>query len=530
VKLHHPKSRESLFARIKIPNTLPQWVRLRSDSSAPPFRLVRLRDLISWNLAELFPEMVIENVTPFRVTRSADINYLRDGDEDVLDVVEEELRRRRLAEIVRVEHVESPDPWMLELIEDELKLGREDFFSVDGELDYSTLTEIAALPLPDLKYRPWIPITPPALWDESVDVFKVIREKDIVVHHPYDSFTGSVERLVRTAVDDPNVLAIKIALYRMGDDPQLVPLLIQAAEAGIQVVCVVEVTARFDEARNIYWSEMLEKAGVHVVYGVVGLKTHAKILLIVRREADDYRLYSHVGTGNYNAETSKLYTDLGLFTCDPRITSEMIEIFNYLTGLSLKRNYRKFLVSPINMRQRFLEMIEKEIENAREGKPAGIIAKMNSMEDQEICEALYRASSGGVSIDLIVRGFCCLRPGVEGLSQNIRVRSIVGRFLEHSRIYYFRAGAKNEADGRMFIGSADWMYRNLNNRVEAIVPIEDKDVRKHLWETLAMTLADRLQSWELRPDGKYELGSRVELEGEVPLHQRLMNLAKERPR
>jgi polyphosphate kinase len=335
-----------------------------------------------------------------------------------------------------------------------------------------------------------------------------------------------VERFIRAAARDPQTLAIKIALYRLGDDSTLIPLLIEAAEAGKQVVCVVELKARFDEARNIYWSEQLEKAGVHVVYGVVGLKTHAKITLVVRRETDGYRFYAHIGTGNYNPTTARLYSDFGLFTADRPLTQEMIEIFNYLTGLSLNRRYQHFLLAPVNMRRRFVELIEAEAGRARAGRPGRIVAKMNSLEDPQIIEGLYAASQAGVQVDLIVRGFCCLKPGVPGLSENIRVRSVIGRFLEHSRTYVFFGGQTDPSAAEYFIGSADWMSRNLNNRVETIAPVRCPNLKREIWEILGLYFEDTHQSWELLADGEYRcLRGADTLPG---VQERLMSRARER--
>ena len=354
-----------------------------------------------------------------------------------------------------------------------------------------------------MRYEPWTPVIPPALADDDADIFNVIRHGDVLIHLPYESFSASVERFVKTAAADPKVLAIKMTLYRTGDDSPFIPMLIHAAEARKQVVCLVELKARFDEERNILLANKLEKAGVHVVYGIVGLKTHTKACLVVRQDADGIRSYAHIGTGNYNAGTARAYTDLGLLTCDPQITHDVVELFHYLTGRSLKRDYHKLMVAPVNMQSRFLELIEREIEHQKAGRPARIIAKMNALEERKVCRALYRASEAGVSIDLIVRGFCTLRPGVAGLSDNIRVTSVIGRFLEHSRIFYFRNGAPREADGEFFIGSGDWMYRNLLARVEATVPIEKPLLRERCWGILQTLLNDQRQAWDMFPDASY---------------------------
>lgn len=524
VNLKHPKNQESMFARIKIPDVLPQWVQL-SEGQENGYRLIRLQDLISSHLNELFPEMIVESSVPFRVTRNADIEYMSDDVEDHMDIVEEELRLRRLAKIVRLEHSDSANLSILPFLKDELELSDPDLYLVPGELSYQSLSEIANLNIPSLRFKPHHPSKPMPLKDETRDIFSIIKERDILVHHPYESFTDSVERLIREAVRDPKVLAIKMTLYRAGENNPIIPLLVRAAEKGKQVVAVIELKARFDEARNIYWSEMLEKAGVHVVYGVVGKKIHTKSLLIIRQEGDSYCFYSHIGTGNYNPATAKLYTDYSLLTADKRLGNELIEVFNFLTGLSLKKNYQKLLVSPVNMRKRFLQYIKKEIEHAKSSRSGGrIIAKMNSLEDQEICDALYEASKNGVKIDLIVRGFCCLKPQVKGLSENIRVISIIGRFLEHSRVFYFQRGAKEPLDGKFYIGSADWMYRNLNNRIETIAPVEETENKQMIWKLFELSLGDRLQAWELDGSGEYKLLRNGDDSGALSSQEELMKL------
>ena len=395
-----------------------------------------------------------------------------------------------------------------------------------GELDYTDLATMGDLPIPGLRYQPWNPVKPPAFSDETADLFSAIRGGDVLVHHPYESFAASVERFVEAAATDRHVLAIKMTLYRTGDDSPFVHWLIQAAERGKQVVCLVELKARFDEERNIQWARSLEKVGAHVVYGVLGLKTHSKTVLVVRREGAALRSYAHIGTGNYHVGTSRLYTDIGLFTCNPAITEELTDLFHFLTGRSLKRDYAKLIVAPVNMRERFVAMIDREIENRRAGKPCGIVAKMNSLEDLRICNALYRASGEGVPIDLIVRGFCCLRPGVPGLSENIRVTSIIGRFLEHARLFHFRNGCENPAEGEFYFGSADWMYRNLSNRVEAIVPVEEAAHREKCWEILRIQLNDQRQAWDMQPDGSYVQRTPIDPAAQLGSHEQFMQLAR----
>jgi polyphosphate kinase len=527
VVLHHPDRHENLFARVKVPEVLPAWVRLDSPSDTSPTRFVSLHELIRHNLDDLFPDMAIVDVMRFRVTRNADVERDEEEAEDLLELVEEELRQRRFANVVRLEvAAKEVNGWILGFLVRELQITPDDVYEMPGELDYDDLRGVAELNVPALRYEPWTPVVPPALADEDGDIFKVIREGDVLVSMPYESFTASVERFVKAAAADPKVLAIKMTLYRTGgQDSPFIQTLIRAAEARKQVVVLVELKARFDEERNIQIANELEKAGVHVVYGLVGLKTHTKTTLVVRQDGDGIRCYAHVGTGNYHAGTARLYTDLGLLTADPGITQDLVELFHYLTGRSLKRDYQKLLVAPVNMQARFLEMIERETAHARAGRPARIIAKMNSLEERTICHALYRASQAGVRIDLVVRGFCTLRPLVPGLSDNIRVSSVIGRFLEHSRIFYFRNGAAEEIDGEFYIGSADWMYRNLMARVEAVVPITRKPHRERLWEILRLMLSDQRQAWDMQPDGTYVQRTPADPTA-LGTHQALMALAK----
>ncbi len=503
VTVSYPNSDEKLFARIKVPSVLPQWVRLDNDDDDGEFRFVSLIDLIANNLDDLFPEMRVQNVMPFRITRNADLERDEEDAEDLLEMIEQELRQRRFARIVRLEHGPDPDPWIRSFLMRELELTESDVYELPGELDFTDLFQIGHLNLPELKFEAWTPVVPPPLDDDETDIFSVIRSGDVLVHHPYESFAASVQRFVETAAADPKVLAIKMTLYRTGDESPFIHTLMRAAERGKQVVCLVELKARFDEERNVQIAQELEGAGVHVVYGLVGYKTHTKTALIVRQESDGLRCYAHIGTGNYHAGTAKLYTDLGLLTCKPDLCGDVAEVFNYLTGRSLRREYNKMLIAPVNMKQRFYEMIEREIAHARAGRPAHIVAKMNSLEHRGICRLLYRASSEGVKIDLIVRGFCSLRPQVAGLSENIRVISIIGRFLEHHRIFYFRNAAEDPVDGEFYMGSADWMYRNLLARVEAIAPLEDRPLRERVWEMLQIMWHDRRQAWEMDGDGNY---------------------------
>jgi len=519
VQLRAKGSNESKFARVKIPDVIPQFVRSDNPAAAlsdeVPLRFIALDDLVRHNLDDLFPGFEITAVQPFRLTRSAAPDLDEDEDdevEDLLEQVEAELRLRRFASAVRIQVEPNPHPEILRFVLDELELDEHDVYARPGLLAFADLFALDRLPLEEHKDHAWSPVTPKALaapLDEPApDIFARIREGDILLHHPYESFLHSVERFINEAASDPNVLAIKQTLYRSSSDSPFIDTLIEAAEDGKQVACLVELRARFDEEKNVAFARQLEKAGVHVAYGVVGLKTHCKCSLVVRREllengAWGIRSYAHVGTGNYHPKTAQLYTDFGLFTCDPEITSDVVKLFNTLTGHAAEHDYARLLVAPEHMRTRFDEMICEEIEHAKAGRPARIIAKMNALEDRKMTERLYEASQAGVKIDLIVRGFCSLRPGVPGLSENIRVRSIIGRFLEHSRIFYFGNGKKDPREGEFYISSGDWMYRNLNNRVEAACPVADAGARERLWKLFEVMLADKRNAWDLRQDGAY---------------------------
>ncbi|MFK7884878.1 MAG: polyphosphate kinase 1 [Phycisphaerales bacterium] len=514
VLLEKPGDPELRFARVKIPDVLPQYVnvesitaskRLPPPSAEAPQRFVQLDEVVLNNADELFPGMRIAEILPFRLTRSAAVALDDEDVEDLLEHVEAELRMRRFASALRIQVAPNPSERILSFLLDELELQEEDVYVRPGPLAYADLFEIAAIDRPDLQDTPWRPIRPPAFADPDADIFSKIRERDILVHHPYESFSDSVERFIAAAAKDPDVLAIKQTLYRTSKDSPFVDHLVAAAEDGKQVACLVELRARFDEEKNVAFARQLESAGVHVAYGVVGLKTHCKCSIVVRRERLDgqwgIRTYVHLGTGNYHPKTAQLYTDLGLLTCDPAITSDASRLFNALTGHTAEQDYDRLLVAPVHMRDKFVALIDREIEHARAGKPARIIAKMNSLEDRMISESLYRASSAGVKVDLIVRGFCCLRPGVPGMSDNITLRSIIGRFLEHSRIYCFANGHTELKDFESYMGSADWMYRNLSARVEAITPIIDSKARAYLAEILDAQLRDHRNAWLIDQDG-----------------------------
>ncbi len=524
VVLKAPNSEEKLFARVKIPQVLSNWIRVETGAF-DEYKFVSLLEVIQEHIKDLFPSMQVLSIMPFRLTRNADITRDEEDAEDLLEMIEEELRQRRFAEVVRLEHGPKPDPWILKFLMDELELTEDDIYEHAGELDFVGLSTIADLPIPSLRFEKWSPAVPAQFLDEDpTQIFNVIRVSDQLLHHPFESFSATVEKFIRAAAEDPKVLAIKMTLYRTGDNSPFIKNLIRAAEMGKQVVCLVELKARFDEERNIYWAQALENAGVHVVYGIVGLKTHAKTALVVRQEVDGLKCYAHIGTGNYNVATARFYTDFGLLTAKEEITSELVEFFHYLTGRSLKNDYKHLLVAPVNMFQKFRLMIEREIEHVRAGRPGHIIAKMNNMEENDISIALYNASQQGVDIDMMVRGFCCLRPGVKGMSEKVRVMSSIGRMLEHSRVFYFRNGAQDPIDGDFYIGSADWMYRNLHARVECIVPILDRALKEKLWEALQAYLKDQRMTWDMASDGSYQ-----QRKGQDPgVQQVLMNLAKQK--
>jgi polyphosphate kinase len=524
-------SDERLFARVKVPEVLPRWVSLpdERDGQADTQSFVRLQDVIRNHLDELFPGMAVQDVMSFRVTRNADIEPDdEESAEDLVQLVEEELRQRRFERAVRLEHGVPPSPAQLQILARKLDLTETDLYELPAELDYTTLFPIAGLNRPELKDRPWSPVVPAGL-EEDADIFALMRAGDLLVHHPYESFDATVARFIRSAAEDPRVLALKMTVYRVGADTPFLDALTRAAEAGKQVACLVELTARFDERQNLAVAQALEKAGVHVVYGVVGLKTHCKTALAVRQDDDGLRCYAHVGTGNYNVKTARLYADLGLFTCDPVLTADVVELFHSLTGRAPASQYRKLLVAPVNMRDRFLAMIAREAGHARAGRPAAIVAKLNQLEDRPVCEALVEASRAGVPIDLIVRGFCVLAPGVPGATDNVRVISVIGRFLEHSRIYHFRNGSDDPHGGEFYIGSADWMARNLSERVEAVAPVEAPAHRSRLWEILQIMLRDRRQAWDMQPDGTY-VQRTPESDGPAAAgtHQMLQNLTRPR--
>ncbi|MHB8693590.1 MAG: polyphosphate kinase 1 [Solirubrobacteraceae bacterium] len=504
VRLRDPGGDHDDYARVKVPKeVLPRFAEISKNTFIP------LEDIIASHLEVLFPGMEIVSHDLFRVTRDADFE-VNDEADDLLQAVEDELRRRRFGEVVRLEVGAGMDPALRSRLVEWLSVEETQVYAIEGLLDLGDLWQIAGLEVPaELRQTPWTPITHPAFGpgpgnnnddDDQPDVFAPMRARDVLVHYPYHSFSTSVERFVKQAVDDPRVLAIKLTLYRTSDDSTLVPLLIEAALKGKQAVCMVELKARFDERQNIRWSRALEEVGAHVVHGIPGLKTHAKTILVVRRERGGIRHYVMIGTGNFHAKNARLYDDFGLFTTDPELGDEVANLFNSLTGYGHPVREKKVLVAPGWMRQPLIEEIERCVAAHEQGLEARIAMKMNSLVDQSCIEALYRASQAGVPIDLNVRGICCLRPGIQGLSETIRVVSIVGRFLEHSRIYSFIAGERR----RFYIGSADLMPRNLDTRVELLTPVESEELKAELQDTLDRCFADDTNSWTLHADGSWD--------------------------
>jgi polyphosphate kinase len=505
VELREPDRGTEHFARVKVPKSLSRWVPVEGR----PNHFIPLEQVIGTHLGTLFPGMQILGSHVFRITRYSDLEIANTEEpEDLLAMIEEQVFQRRFGEVVRLEVQAGMPAALRTLLLDELRESEDPEFAPLTEremqepgslLDLGDLILLASLDVPDLRDPPFTPAVPAELRDAERPIFDVIRERDLLVHHPFDSFSATVEQFIEAAARDDKVLAIKMTLYRTSGDGAIVRALTEAAHRGIQVAVLVELQARFEETNNINWARTLESFGVHVAYGVPGLKTHAKVALVVRKDPDGIRRYVHLSTGNYNSRTARLYTDIGLFTCSEAIGADVTDLFNTLTGFSRQRVYRKLLVAPVGMRQRFLQLVEREAEHARNGRPARIIMKLNAIVDAESIDALYRASQAGVEIDLIVRGICCLRPQVPGLSDRIRVISIVGRFLEHSRLWYFA----NDGHAEFYIGSADWMPRNFDRRVECTAPVEDPQLHLRLMALLETCLNDNRQAWELSADGSY---------------------------
>ena len=517
VLVENPASGKSHFARVKVPGNLNRLVPVddltEDESTNVRYGFITMENLIIAHLESLFPGMIIKEARSFRVTRNEDIDVEEDDAENLLNAMEKELLRRRFGPPIRLEISDETSPFLSQLLADQLGVNPEEVYRLPAPLDFTVLFELQSLDRPDLKNRPFIPTTNRQIAEvessRAQDIFAAIRERDILLHHPYDSFSTSVQAFLAQAAADPRVLAIKQTLYRTSSNSPIIDALIDAAHAGKQVLALVEIKARFDEDANIAWARKLERAGVHVVYGIVGLKTHCKLSLVVRQEADGLRRYCHVGTGNYNPKTARIYTDLGLLTCDPVVGQDMTRLFNQLSGYAPKSSFHRLLVAPRTVRSGLIQRIRREEDAARAGKEAWIKIKVNSIVDEKTIDALYRASQAGVKIDIVERGICALKPGVPGLSENIRVRSILGRFLEHSRIYAFansdgpQIGEGPAAGPEVWIGSADLMHRNLDRRVEALVRIVAPEQIDELIKYVDLQMADSTASWHMQADGTY---------------------------
>ncbi|GLK17164.1 RNA degradosome polyphosphate kinase [Herbiconiux flava] len=531
VRVRNAKTGKEEFARLKVPQVLSRFIRVDHRETSDEVRFITLEDLISNHLGDLFPGMEIVEHHVFRVTRNEDVEVEEDETENLLQALEKELLRRRFGPPIRLEVSDDMDAVTLELIVRELDITEQEVYRLPSPLDLGGLFDLTRIPRPDLKYPKHVPTTAAALLppepNAKPDIFKAISRGDILLHHPYESFATSVQAFLEQAAADPNVLAIKQTLYRTSGDSPIVEALIDAAEAGKQVLALVEIKARFDEQANISWARKLEKAGVHVVYGLVGLKTHCKLALVIRQEKGRLKSYSHIGTGNYNPKTSRIYEDLGLLTADDQVGKDLTRLFNELSGYAIEKKFKRLLVAPLHLRKGLLKRIAVEAENARKGLPSGIRIKLNSIVDEAIIDGLYRASQAGVPIDLWVRGICALKPGQEGLSETIRVRSILGRYLEHSRIFSF----VNDGDPQVYIGSADMMHRNLDRRVEALVRLVDPGHLKEIDTLFEMAMSDSTSSWELDADGDW---TRSEFDGEgaplIDLQDELMHIVSRRKR
>ncbi|MBN7937043.1 RNA degradosome polyphosphate kinase [Bifidobacterium longum] len=519
VIVENPASGKSHFARVKIPGNLPRLVPVDDmtdeESKDERYGFIAMEKLIAAHLESLFPGMIIKEARSFRVTRNEDIDVEEDDAENLLNAMEKELLRRRFGPPIRLEITDTTSPFLSQLLADQLGVSQDEVYRLPSPLDLTVLFELGSVDRPDLKNRPFVPTTNRQIAEvessRAQDIFAAIRERDILLHHPYDSFSTSVQAFLAQAAADPKVLAIKQTLYRTSSNSPIIDALIDAAHAGKQVLALVEIKARFDEDANIAWARKLERAGVHVVYGIVGLKTHCKLIEVVRQEADGLRRYCHVGTGNYNPKTARLYTDLSLLTCDPVVGQDLTRLFNQLSGYAPKSSFHRLLVAPRTVRTGLIQRIRREEDAARAGKEAWIKIKVNSIVDEKTIDALYRASQAGVKIDIVERGICALKPGVPGLSENIRVRSILGRFLEHSRIYAFcnadgpQIGEGPASGPEVYIGSADLMHRNLDRRVEALVRVTAPEQIDELIKYVDLQMADSTMSWHMQPDGTYVL-------------------------
>lgn len=531
IRVRNSRTEREEFARLKVPQMLPRYIQVDPDVSRGPLEYIALEDLIAANLGKLFPGMEVLDHHVFRLTRNEDVVIEEDETENLIQALEKELLRRRFGPPIRLEVSEDMDSVTLDLLRRELDVTEQEIFTLPAPLDFTGLFTIAGIDRPELHYAKHIPVTPVAFQpgdaNQTPDIFRSIDRGDVLVHHPYESFATSVQAFLEQAAADPHVLAIKQTLYRTSGDSPIVEALIDAAEAGKQVLALVEIKARFDEQNNITWARKLEQAGVHVVYGLVGLKTHCKLALVIRQEKDGLKYYSHVGTGNYNPKTSRIYEDMGLFTDDQQVGEDLTRLFNELSGYAIEKKFNRLLVAPLHLRKGLLKRINAERKNAAAGKPSGIRIKVNSMVDEAIIDALYRASNAGVPIDIWVRGICSLKPGVPGLSENIRVRSILGRYLEHSRIFSFW----NDGDPIVFIGSADMMHRNLDRRVEALVRLTEKEHIDELQSLFDLAMSEGTSAWALDENGVWTRHSRgVEGEPLVDLQEATMRAISKRKR
>lgn len=523
--LQHPDRKTRHFARVKIP-TASRWIDLPTEGHVIP-----VEQVVAGFVDELFRGMRVESASLFRVTRNADVRRDEEEADDLLKMISEELRERRFARVVRLEVEPSTPIEVRDFLLRELKLDPQDVHEIPGLLDMRGLSAIADRGPWEYRWEPWEPMIPGPLLregetEDAPDIFAVIRQADLIVHHPYESFAATVQRFIEEAADDPHVVAVKQTLYRTSSHSEIIDALVRAAESGKEVAVLVEVTARFDEEDNMEWASVLEEAGVHVTYGVVGLKTHAKVALVLRDEEEGIRTYCHIGTGNYHSETAHVYADIGVMTARREVGRDAVNLFHYLTGYAPEQQYEELLVAPRDLRRALIERIDREAEHARNGGEGRMILKMNGLDDPDVISAFYEASRAGAQVDLIVRGLCRLRPGLPGWSENIRVRSIVGRFLEHDRIYWF----ENGGDPEVWIGSADCRRRNLDDRVEVMLPMRDRKIQKRLRKTLRFALADNRRAWDLLPTGEYRLARPGPDEPVIDYHERLMRTVRKQRR
>jgi polyphosphate kinase len=501
VRLESPSNGKSTFARIKIPTLFPSFIPITRTTGQ---NWIHINQVIKELLHVVFPNFIIKSSLFFRVTRNIEFERDEEDAEDILEMISEELKERKFGHTVKFECEENPDSWLLDVLKDELQIYERDIFVIKmPTLDFGEFSQIFEAGRVSLKYPPWSPYTPSKFKNatNSSDLFKMVREGSVLLHHPYESYSTTIERFIVEASNDPDVIGIKLSLYRTNRDSRLVKALIKAIEKGKEVVCVIELKARFDEKNNIAWARKLEDVGAHIIYGIVGYKTHCKTALVTRKEEKGLQCYAHIGTGNYNADTANFYTDLGYLTCEPDITEDIVLVFNFLTGKSSPDKLNKLLVAPFNLREKMLQFINNEITNHKEGKPSGIILKINNLEDRQICDALFEAAEAGVNIHLAVRSICALKN--MGL-KNLRITSVVDQFLEHSRIYHFRNGQENQTDGLFYIGSADLMKRNLDRRVEVLTPVESLEHKQNLKMILDLITTDNTQAWEMTETGTYE--------------------------